>query len=97
MYFLCALNFSMRTRRTMGSILHPAQMTLYTNACLIPILHARKAGFFPQKTHVGKLGNELALPGRIGAKGRRVSAQTFPSAILHFQKTIAPLTRKKLV
>jgi len=52
-------------------------------------LHARKAGIFPPKTHVGKLGNELALPGRIGAKRRRVSAQTFPSAILHFKKTIA--------
>jgi len=25
------------------------------------------------------------------------SAQTIPGAILHFQKTIAPLTRKKLV
>ena len=72
-------------------------MTLYTNAYHIPILHVRKAGFFPPKTHIGKLGNELALPGRIGAKRRRVSAQTFPGAILHFQKTIAPLTRKTYV
>jgi len=39
-------------------------MTLYTDAFIIPILHARKAGFFPPQTHVGKLGNELALPGR---------------------------------
>ena len=88
---------SATNKDSLGSILHPAQMTLFTDAFIIPILHSRKAGFFPPQTHVGKLGNNLALPGRIGAKRRRVSAQTIPGAILHFQETIAPLTRKNLV
>jgi len=29
--------------------------------------HAQ-SGLFPPQTHIGKLGNQLALPGRVGAK-----------------------------
>jgi len=52
-------------------ILHPAQMTLYTDVFIIPSYFAPvQSGLFPPQTHVGKLGNELALPGWVGAKRR---------------------------
>ena len=52
----------------MGSILHQAQLTLYTGACIIPILHSAHIGIFPPQTHVLKLGNEFALPGAVQRK-----------------------------
>ena len=81
----------------MGPILHSAPLTLYTGTCTIPILHPTHIGIFPQPAQVLNLGSELALRGRFSENRRRVPAQTFPGAILQFQKTIAPQTRKNRV
>ena len=54
--------------KIMGPILHSAQLPLYTDACIIPILHPTHSGLFPPQTHVGKLGNVFALPGAVQRK-----------------------------
>ena len=54
--------------KSKGPILHWAQLPLYTDACIIPILHPRHSGLFPPQTHVGKLGNVFALPGAVQQK-----------------------------
>ena len=59
---------------SLGPILHPAQLTLYTDACIIPILRPTHSGLFPPQTHVGKLGNELALPGAVKRKEEACSS-----------------------
>ena len=51
-----------------GPILHSAQLPLYTDACIIPILHPTHSGLFPPQTHVGKLGNVFALLGAVQRK-----------------------------
>jgi len=51
-----------------GPILHPAQLTLYTDAYIIAILHPTHNRLFPPQTQVGKLGNELPLPGAVQQK-----------------------------
>ena len=62
----------------MGSILHSAQLPLYTGACTNPILHSAHIGVFPPQTHVLKLGNDFALPGAVQRKEEACSGANVP-------------------
>ena len=92
--------------------MYPAQLTFYTDACVIAGLQLAQSVIFPPPLRIVKLGNDLnnnntfnlvisflvlRPMGRFGEMRRRVLAQTFPGAILQFQKTIPPQTRKYLV
>ena len=78
----------------MGPILHPAQLTFYTDAWVVASLQLAQSFLFPPLPRACKLGNDLVPK---GAVRRKEVAQTFPGAILQFQKTIASQTRKYLV
>ena len=56
-----------------GPILHSAQLTLYTGACTIPILHPTHVGIFPQPAQVLNLGSELALRGNLRSRKKSVA------------------------
>ena len=66
----------------LGPILHPAQMTFYTDTCVVASLQMARSVLFPPQASVAKLGNDLMPKGRFSERRRRVLAQTFPGAIL---------------
>ena len=80
----------------MGPILHPAQLTFYTDACVVASLQLAQSVLFPPAPRVGKLGNDLAPQGAARRK-EDVLAQTFPGAILTFQKPLAGNTWFKVL
>ena len=43
---------------TWGPILHPAQLTYYTDACVVAGLQLAQSVLFPPPLCVGKLGND---------------------------------------
>ena len=80
---------------SLGPILHPAQLTFYTGACIVASLH-RVWSWFPPTAN--SCHYTCALERHVGKKQRRVSAQTFYLlAILVIQKAIGRLTGKYLV
>ena len=49
----------------MGPILHPAQLTFYTDAWVVASLQLAQSVPFPPPPRVGKLGNDLAPQGAV--------------------------------
>ena len=80
--------------KTKGPILHPAQLTFYTDAGIFASLHPAQSRFPPpQQTCATNLSPER----RVGEKQRRVPAQMIHGAILQIDKTVAQLSDKYLV
>ena len=81
--------------RYTGPYLAPSAIDFVNDASIIPSLHSTQSGLFPPQTHVIKLRNDLALPEAVQRKRRRVPAQTFPGAILQFQKNNSATDHEK--
>ena len=81
-------------RNFAGPILHPAQLTLYTDACIIP---EHRSALFPPQKHVAKLGNELALPGRFSAKKEACFSANVPSCYFAGLENNCATNQKKIV
>ncbi|XDV15186.1 hypothetical protein PO909_015316, partial [Leuciscus waleckii] len=80
-----------------GPILHPAQVTLYTDACIIPILHPRKADFSLHRSTSHKLGNTLALPGAVQRKEEACSGANVPSCYFAGLENNCATNQEKIV
>ena len=52
----------------MGPILHPAQLTFYTDACVVASLQLARSVLSPPQAGVAKLGNDLAPQGAVRRK-----------------------------
>ena len=55
------------------------------------------SGLFPPQTHVGKLGNTLALPGAVQRKEEACSGANVPSCYFAGLENNSATDRKKLV
>ena len=62
----------------MGPILHPAQLTFYTDACVVDSLQLAQSVLFPPPPLVGKLGNDLAPQGAVRRKETACSDANVP-------------------
>ena len=60
---------------TLGPILHPAQFTVYTDACVVASLQLAQSVLFPPAPLVGKLGNDL---GAVRPKEEACSGASVP-------------------
>jgi hypothetical protein len=80
-----------------GPYLASGAIDLITGACALLVCNWRRA-FFSLLRHASiNQGMILHPKGRFGERRRCFLAQTFPGAILQFQKPLAPQTRKYLV
>jgi hypothetical protein len=53
---------------SMASILHPAQLTFYTGACVVASLQLAQSVLFPPPPRACKSGNDLAPQGAVRRK-----------------------------
>ena len=65
-------------KHTWGPILHPAQFTFYSGACVVASLQPAQRVLFPPPPHVGKLGNDLAPQGAVRRKEEACSGANVP-------------------
>jgi hypothetical protein len=65
-------------RRILGPVLHPAQLTFYTDACVVASLQVAQSVLFPPAPRVGKLGNDLAPQGAVRRKKEAFSGANVP-------------------
>ena len=58
--------------------MHPAQLTFYTDACVVASLQLAQSVLFPPPPRVGKLGNDLAPQGAVRRKEEACSGANIP-------------------
>jgi hypothetical protein len=61
-----------------GPILHPAQLTFYTDPCFVASFQLAQSVLFPQSPRVGKLRNDLAPKGAVRQKEEVCSGANVP-------------------
>ena len=62
----------------MGHILHPSQLTFYTDAFVIASLQLARSVLHPQQAGIAKLGNALAPQGVVQRKKEACSGVNVP-------------------
>ena len=93
----CRSHTHTHAHKTQGPILHPAQLTFYTDACIVAGLHPARSGLLPPQARVGKLGNDLAHPGAVQQKEEACSGANVPWCYFAVLEYNLPQTRKNLV
>ena len=76
--FQCNILGQNRFMNTVGPILHPAQFSFYTDACVVASLQLARSGLFPPQARVAKLGNDLAPRGAVCKKEEACSGANVP-------------------
>ena len=72
---------------SLGPILHPAQLTFYTDACVVASLQLAQSVLFPPAPLVGKLRNDLAPQGAARRKEEACSGANVPWSYLAVSET----------